>query len=95
MDMISRDIRTTIGSYTHVGSDRRSLHLVQKLPDFLQIRQASAVRIECPITLRTLREWVNQQLSHSAGMYLEVQVSGNRVLPYLRNSCEHRKLNLR
>ena len=69
--------------------NRRPLHLVENLPYLLQVLKVSTIRVKCTLTSGASRQRVDDKLLHTAGMNLEVQGTGHRVLPEL-----HAKLDL-
>lgn len=67
----------------YTGCDGRPLHLVQNVPDLLQIFEVCTIGIKCALALGPSRKRVNNEFSSTARMNLEVESSGDRVLPEL------------
>ena len=75
------DMTTT--ETTYLRRDGRTLHLVQDVSHGAEVRDVRTVRIERTFALRTVRERGYEELLDAAGMHLEVEATGNRVLPQL------------
>ena len=71
---------------THTRRNSRSLHLVQQITHFLEVRDMCTIGVQCTFTRCTLREWINEQLLRGTRMHLEMERAGHRVLPRLRGS---------
>ena len=63
--------------------NRRPLHLVENIPHLLQVLEMSSVRVKGALTSGASRQRVDDKLLNTAGMNLEVQGAGYRVLPEL------------
>jgi hypothetical protein len=64
-------------------SNRRPLHLIQNIANFLKVGDVRSVGIQSALTRGALGEGVNEELESAAGVDLEVQGSGDWVLPQL------------
>lgn len=88
-DQLMSDVKPEqTGKRTHRGRDCGALHLVQQVPDLLQVRQMRAVGKERTLAVCACWEWVNEKLLHATGVHLEVQLARDRVLPCLSCVCE-------
>jgi len=63
------------------GCDGGSLHLVQNVTNLLQIFDVCTVGVKCAVALGSTRKRVDDEFSSAARMNLEVETSGDRVLP--------------
>ena len=55
------NLTRTIGQLNaNLRGNRRTLHLVQQVPDFLQVGQMGAVRVKRSLALRALWQGVDQ-----------------------------------
>ena len=59
------------------------MHLIEELPDFLEVGKMSAIRIQCTFSLCAFRKRIDEQLSNTARMHLEVQLARDGILPEL------------
>lgn len=73
-----------------LGCNSRSLHLVQKISDFLEISQMCPIRIERSLLRCSLRQPVNNEFGCTTRVYLEVKISCLWVLPSLYYRVSHR-----
>lgn len=67
----------------HRRSDSWPLHLVEQPTNGTQICDVRAVRVERALSLGALRQRVNEELGCSARVHLEMEVTGDGVLPKL------------
>lgn len=61
----------------------RALHLVDNVPNFLEVLEVSSVGIQCTFAVSSGWQRVNDELLHTARVDLEMQVASYRVLPAL------------
>lgn len=64
--------------------DRRALHLVDEVAHLLQACEVRAFRVQCTLLVSAFRKRSDNELRHSTRMDLEVQVSGDWILPELK-----------
>lgn len=86
VDELLRDVIDPYGGRkgeTYLRCDSGSLHFVQKISHFLQIGEVGTFRVQSTRRTRPFREWINDYFSSTAGMNLEVECAGYRVLPKL------------
>lgn len=69
---------------THARCNGRPLHLVEKLPSLLQVCNVCAIGVQSAFPVGTSRQRGDDELSSAARMHLEVETSGDGVLPELQ-----------
>jgi hypothetical protein len=68
---------------THAHCHSRSLHLVQQITHFLEVRDMRTIGVECAFAQCALKEWINEQLLRGARMNLEMKRPSHGALPRL------------